>query len=282
MGRGHDRRAGLAGEPGRREAGGRADDQQTASAAELTERLRSERYLTLLDRLVSAARSPKLATAGVTPTGEAISNLTSSVLSKIIRAASRVTTDGSPRLWDEAWKAMADLDGFYAVTAHVVGPEPARWRKRLDRCRLLLDQVHAQNREAEELLASVEDQSPQEAFDAGRRFERDQTSAHEARAEFLDPLGQGEAKARLGAGRHRAVSRLRGGRRRRQDHPGRPAVCLAAAARGASGADLRARRHADGRAHPSDRAGPGHGRGLTSSRGAAVRGRQGAARLRRR
>ena len=175
---------------GDREAGvGEAGEQVGA-------RLRSERYLTLLDRLVSAARTPRLVVAGSTPTVEALSNLTSAVLTKIIRTSDRVTTDGPARAWEEAWQAVAGLDGLHAVTAHVVPAEEPKWRARLERCRDLLQQVRTHEASTERLLAGVEQMSPRDAFDAGRRFERDRAAAQQVRADLLAQWAK--TKRRLG------------------------------------------------------------------------------------
>jgi hypothetical protein len=160
-------------------------------------RLRSERYLTLLERLVTAARAPKLGESSALPTGQVLNELLQDVVSGLATVAERLTVDGPAETWDDAWAALGRLRGVADVTTHVLNDETVKIQKRLATCHRLLADVHGHNTAAAASLAKIVEETPEEAFEAGRRFERELVDARFARAEFL--VLWSKTKKKLGA-----------------------------------------------------------------------------------
>jgi hypothetical protein len=151
----------------------------------LVARLRSERYLGLLDRLVTASRGPKLGDASTLATGEVLAGLLDTVVSKLTRVADRLTIDSPPPAWDDAWRSYGQLQWVADLAGHVLAAETERIRQRLAKSHGLLNQIHDYHQAGDRVVASVPRLGAQEAFDAGRGYERDLAAARTAKLEFL-------------------------------------------------------------------------------------------------
>ncbi|MDN5762794.1 MAG: hypothetical protein L0H41_10810 [Microlunatus sp.] len=148
-------------------------------------RLHSQRYLALLDRLIAAARAPKTSVNAADPAGTTIDTLYRSALTRFTSAANRLGSGGALTLWSGASAAAQDLSRIGAVRAVVRPTETAADQQRLAPALELLAQVQRANRRAESIRESIEQLSPQDAFDAGRQFESDATTSEAVRSKFV-------------------------------------------------------------------------------------------------
>ena len=176
------------------EAHGDDDHGDSASALDsLVARLRSERYLGLVDRLVTATRAPKLGDASMiatgetstVATGEVLAGLLDTVVSKLRRVADRLTIDSPARVWDDAWRSYGQLQWVADLATHVLAAETERIRQRLAKSYRLLNQIHDYHRATDQAVKAIPELSPEEAFEAGRAFERELVEARGAKLEFL-------------------------------------------------------------------------------------------------
>ena len=231
----------------------------TSSRERMTSRLRGERYLSLLDQLVVAARGGRIGDVAAEPTHAVLTGLVADVVARMTRATDRLAVDGPARAWDEAWAQLNASATVDDVVGHLYPVETARRRGR---------------------IAALP-----AAAGAGAPVQRLGRGGH-ARGRRLDPggglrTGSGvrahpggprtpPAPRSWSAGRRPAGNWTRegfrdghlrrpGGRRRgRQVHPARPALRLARGARGEGGPDLRAGRHGRRSADPAAGPRPGH------------------------
>ena len=151
----------------------------------LVARLRSERYLGLVDRLVTATRAPKLGDASTLATGEVLAGLLDTVVSKLRRVADQLTIDSPQPAWADAWRSYGQLQWVADLAGHVLPAETERIRQRLAKSHRLLNQIDNYHREADTVVESVPRLRLQEAFEAGRRYERNLVDARSAKLEFL-------------------------------------------------------------------------------------------------
>ena len=154
-------------------------------AERMSSRLRGERYLSLLDQLVIAARGGRIGDVAVQPTQTVLTGLVADVVARMTKATDRLAIDGPARAWDEAWAQLHAAATVDDVVEHLYPEETARRRELIARCLPLLEQVHRFNVSAEEVMRGIDDLTPGEAFALGREFERTRETAHAARAAFL-------------------------------------------------------------------------------------------------
>ena len=102
VGRGPLRRAGLD-QPGGRLVRSNGHDR-------LTSRLRSERYLTVLERLVAAVRAPKLAEQRSEPTREVLAGLVVDRRHPAAAGRRPADVDSADEEWEEAWQEIGRLE----------------------------------------------------------------------------------------------------------------------------------------------------------------------------
>jgi hypothetical protein len=163
-----------------------ADPAVAAKAREsLVGRLHSERYLALLDRLVTATRAPKLGDASILDTGKVLSDLLVSVVNRIRRVVDRLSLDSPQQTWEDAWRSLGQLQWVADISTHVMAAETDRIQRRLAKSQRLLDQIHEYHLEADEAVESAAGMTPREAFEAGRAFERKAEEVHGLKTEFL-------------------------------------------------------------------------------------------------
>ncbi|GAA2092595.1 hypothetical protein GCM10009841_01640 [Microlunatus panaciterrae] len=160
----------------------------------LADRLRGERYLTMLDRLVNASRAPRLGDSSTLPTGEVVRTLVESRLKRLRKLADRVRPESSQQDWDAVEVAAADLFRVCEIAAQI-GDRPSR--KLTDRIKdavELLSQANRHARAAQGVGVLAEGTPPTQAFEAGRRYEQELVRAEHARAAFLQEWSRAAKK----------------------------------------------------------------------------------------
>ena len=151
----------------------------------LAARLHSERYLTVLERLVGAVRAPKLAEVRVEPTGEVLTELIGTSVARLRHAANALTTQSEADEWTEAWQEMGRLHLVLDAAAEVLPDEPVRLERTLESASRLLAQVHDDRTSESTALLMVAEMTPEAAFLAGRDFERETDKARRTRRDFV-------------------------------------------------------------------------------------------------
>lgn len=152
----------------------------------LTARLRSERYLTVLERLVAAVRSPKLADQRSDPAGEVLAGLVSMAVARMSRCADQLIVDSSDEEWEEAWQEMGRLEWVVGVTGQVLPEEAATIQHQLLKPRQLLAEIHNDHRRELVTAEQIAKLPPAQAFAAGRDFERGYRRVRRSRREFVE------------------------------------------------------------------------------------------------
>ncbi|HEY5980870.1 MAG TPA: hypothetical protein VIT41_14685 [Microlunatus sp.] len=148
-------------------------------------RLRSLRYLSLLERLVAAARAPKTGADATQPAAEGVEALYAVATARFVRAADRLTVEGTPQTWATAWSAAQDLSRSAVIRSLVARERTAEDLERLGRAFGLLERAHLADQGAAGILERIDELTPAEAFEAGRQFERDRESSRTVRSEFV-------------------------------------------------------------------------------------------------
>jgi hypothetical protein len=169
---------------------GELGDDESDLGERMAARLRGERYLSLLDRLVFAARGGKLGDVAAEPTGAVLNALVTGAFARMSRITDRLTIDGPARGWQEAEDELNRAIEVEQVVAHLHPEETANRTRRLASCLPLLEEVRAFDAAADEVLAGVDSLTPQEAFALGREFERTREQAYVARDAFLARWGR--------------------------------------------------------------------------------------------
>lgn len=154
-------------------------------SGDLKLRLRGERYLTLLDRLVIATRAPQVGNASTLRAAEVLGSLVDVAQSRVQKAAGRLSVD-SPAT---AWEAASDtFDGLFRVTAvagQLLEERVERLRHRLGMATQLLAEVAKHDRAAQHSKDLAAQSSSQEAFTLGRVYEHELEVASTAREAFV-------------------------------------------------------------------------------------------------
>src|SRR5215212_2314156 len=163
----------------------------------LTARLRSDRYLTVLERLVAAVRSPRLADQRSDPAGEVLAGLVSMAVARMSRCADQLIVDSSDEEWEEAWREMGRLEWVVSVASQVLPEEAATIQQQLLRPRQLLAEIHDDHRRELVTAEQVARLLPAQAFAAGRDFEREYRRTRRSRRQFVECWAK--TKKKLGA-----------------------------------------------------------------------------------
>jgi hypothetical protein len=163
----------------------------------LTARLRTERYLTVLERLVAAVRSPKLADQRTNPAGEVLAGLVSMAVTRMRHCADHLNVDSLDEEWEEAWQEMGRLEWVVGVAAQVLPEEAAIIQHQLLRPHQLLSEIHNDHHRELATYDRVAGLPAEQAFAAGRDFERETRKSRHARREFAEAWAK--TKKKLGA-----------------------------------------------------------------------------------
>lgn len=165
-------------------------------------KLNGERYLSILDRLAQATRSPKLGDSSRLPTGTVMKRLRRDAAAGFAAACERLSAavpvgvaeeeqTFAQRRVDSRWRgARVAAEHFLDVTRVLPdqGKQTKQLRRRLRSVVELLDDCVGLD--PERSFAGVEALSSAEAFDAGREFERAWAAQTAAREAFLARWGR--------------------------------------------------------------------------------------------
>ncbi|MFP5283659.1 MAG: hypothetical protein ACLGIF_09430, partial [Actinomycetes bacterium] len=163
--------------------GGRPGDEP--AEADLRARLRGERYLTLLERLVTAARAPAGGDSSALRTEDVLQALLDAALQRLTRSAGRLAADSPAEDWQAARFALDEVVQVCALYAMVAGDRFTRLQGRLAAVADLFDEAASASQTAAQTRAGVAEVTPAEAFELGLRYAAEQQVAHAAREEFV-------------------------------------------------------------------------------------------------
>ncbi|GAB3712659.1 hypothetical protein [Mariniluteicoccus flavus] len=153
------------------------------AADDVPAELNSRRYLVMLDRLVSASRAPRLGDSGPLSARDALADALAERVADLRAVVDGLAVDSPDPLWDLALEAAARVADTCGVQPERAKPV-RRLQRRAERVVELLEgcvQVSV-----DEVGPDLERLTPQEAFDAGREFERQWADQHIARLDLLD------------------------------------------------------------------------------------------------
>ncbi len=148
----------------------------------LATRLRGERYLSLLERLVTAARTPRVARTA--PAGDVLAELFEATLTRLRRTVDSLTIDSPDEVWEQAWAALTDVPRLLPVAGSSL-PELGRVSDLIFEVTGVLDQILADQSAANAIRAGVGAMDAEAAFQAGQEFERQQSRTRRTRREFV-------------------------------------------------------------------------------------------------
>ena len=151
----------------------------------LAGRLRSERYLTVLERLVGAVRSPRVAEVRTEPARVILTELVDAAVARLRRAADGLTVESADEEWDEAWQEMGRLLRVLDVAGQVLPEDLLQTQQRVASVARQLAQVHDDRTSEEAALLMVADLTPESAFQAGRDFERETDKVRRTKRQFV-------------------------------------------------------------------------------------------------
>jgi hypothetical protein len=149
-------------------------------------RLRGERYVGLLDRLVAAARAPGLGETVPRPAAEVVTALLGTALERTAAAVQPVAEgDGGPGRWSAVAARLDELDAAVALAGHLRPEAAAEVADRLAKPRRLLVVAQAAELDPVAAVAAVAGLSPEQAFEAGREHQRRWEASRQSRKAFL-------------------------------------------------------------------------------------------------
>ncbi|WP_375426612.1 hypothetical protein [uncultured Friedmanniella sp.] len=155
---------------------------QPLTAAQLATRIRGERYLALLDRLVAAGRGPRAADSTNGTAAQVVARLVQTALDRTQVAVDASTVDPEDlAAWDEVRRAVGLVDAAAAVAVHVLPDRAAAVSRRLAKPRRLLARAAAGHLAATEVAGLT----PEQAFAAGRVYEQALEQTRQARTAFV-------------------------------------------------------------------------------------------------
>ena len=148
-------------------------------------RLRGERYLTLLERLVTATRAPQVGNASNLPASEVLGSLLNVSLAALQKASGRLSVDSPPETWRAASAALEQLLQVSGVANHLLPERVELLRHRLGMASQLLAEAAKHDNTAQRSLALAATSPPAEAFSLGRAYEHELAVARTARDAFV-------------------------------------------------------------------------------------------------
>lgn len=148
-------------------------------------RMQSPRYLSLLERLIAAARAPRAGVEASQPAVQAVEALYAATLSRFVRAADRLAVEGMAQTWDAAWTAAQEVTRSAVIRALVDRAQTEKDLERLQPGFDLLERAIDTDRESAGILQSVDALTPADAFEAGRRYEQGRECARRLRSDFV-------------------------------------------------------------------------------------------------
>jgi hypothetical protein len=155
------------------------------AGGDLKLRLRGERYLTLLDRLVTATRAPQVGNTSTILASEVLGSLVNVAQGRVQKAASRLSVDSPGDAWAEASSAFDALFRVTAVASHLLPERVERLRHRLGVATQLLAEAAKHDDAARSSSELAARSSAAEAFSLGRAYEHELAVARAAREAFV-------------------------------------------------------------------------------------------------
>ena len=149
----------------------------------------------MLERLVAAVRSPKLADQRSDPAGEVLAGLVSIAVTRMGRCADHLNVDSADEEWEEAWQEMGRLEWVVGVAGQVLPEEAASIQHQLLKPRQLLAEIHNDHRRELVTAEQVAKLLPAQAFAAGRDFEREIPPSTPRPAGIRRGVGQDQEEA---------------------------------------------------------------------------------------
>ena len=165
-----------------RRATGRVEEPATGT---LKQRLRGERYLTLLDRLVTATRAPQVGNASTIRAAEVLASLVNEAQSDVQRSAAALQVDSPAEQWTAAGVSFDSLFRITEVARHLLPKRVERLRHRLGVASQLLGEAAKHDRAAQYSRDRAASSSAEEAFALGRAYEHELDVARSAREAFV-------------------------------------------------------------------------------------------------
>jgi hypothetical protein len=165
-----------------------------AAQERLPTRLRSERYLALIDRLVAAARAPKVGELGAEPASQVLTTLLGTAVGQVGAAVGALQDQEPGPAWEAVAAALARLDAATTLAQHLLPEAAATLESRLAGPRALLADVRNQPLTEEDARSGAAGLPPEEAFTAGRAFEQQWATSTQARASFVQAWAKVERK----------------------------------------------------------------------------------------
>jgi hypothetical protein len=157
-------------------------------------RLRSERYLALIDRLAAATRAPKVGELSGEPASRVLAALLDTALGQVGTAVGALGDQEPGPAWAAVTAALGRLEAATSLARHLLPEVVEALDVRLARPRELLADLRDQPLSEDEAVAHVATLSPQEAFAAGRVFEQQWARSTRDRASFVKAWAKAERK----------------------------------------------------------------------------------------
>jgi hypothetical protein len=157
-------------------------------------RLRSERYLALIDRLVAATRAPKIGELGAEPASQVLTALLGTAVGQVSSAVSRLEDQEPGPAWEAVAVALGRLDAATTLARHLLPEAIETLDARLAGPRALLSDIRDEPLSEKDARSRAAALSPQDAFAAGRAFEQQWTTSTRARASFVKAWAKAERK----------------------------------------------------------------------------------------
>jgi hypothetical protein len=135
--------------------------------------LRRERYLRLLDLLVSAVRGPRVDTdVADLPAAETLAGLLSEAVHKLVKDAAGLESRSQPVDWTTAALSAEEVGRIDSLARIVVAKKDRRAARKLRRVIELLTEATAEAEAADEAQRQARFAAPSEAFELGRAHQR--------------------------------------------------------------------------------------------------------------
>lgn len=159
---------------------------------DLPGRLRSERYLTLLEQLVTAARGPQIGDVARHQAKPALRELLTAAVERFAAHANAVSTSSPSTEWQALAGALHQVLDAGTVAAHL---NPKAVRRVRDQLLPLRDQLaDCTGVELDQLAVEAESLPGSEAFELGRRYQREVADRADTRLAWLGRWARQSAK----------------------------------------------------------------------------------------
>jgi hypothetical protein len=165
-----------------------------AAQERLPTRLRSERYLALIDRLVAATRTPRLGELGAEPASQVLTALLGTAVGRVSAVVGALPDQEPGPAWEAVAAALVHLDAATRLAQHLLPEATATLESRLAGPRALLADVRDQPLSEEDARTQAAGLSSEEAFAAGRAFEQQWAISTRARTSFVQAWAKAERK----------------------------------------------------------------------------------------